>query len=63
MFLGTAAKNWDMAATEHESGRLVVKFRLTHQDSNQVQGINPVKPGICLKVPVKVKANAFRCWG
>ena len=39
LFLGTALKNWGMATKEHTLGRLVVKFRLTHQDSNQFQAL------------------------
>ena len=62
MFLGSAMKNWDMATKEHKSGRLVVKFRLNHQESNQFEGINPVKPGIFLKSPVKVKEGTLRRW-
>ena len=64
MFLGSAMKNWDMATKEHKSGRLVVKFRLKHQESNQfvVEGINPAKPGIFLKSLVKVKEGALGRW-
>jgi hypothetical protein len=32
------------------------------QDNNQFQGMNPVKPGIFLKAPVKVKANTINQW-
>ncbi len=63
MFLGTAGNNWDMATREHKGGKLIVHFRLAHQDSNQFQGVNPVKPGIFLKAPVKVKADTLRRWG
>lgn len=62
LFLATAIKNWSMEAREHKAGRLVVHFRLSHQDSNQFQGMNPVKPGIFLKAPLKVKANTVRQW-
>ena len=62
LFLGTAIKNWNMETREHKAGRLVVHFRLNHQDNNQFQGMNPVKPGIFLKAPVKVKANTIRQW-
>ena len=62
MFLGSAIKNWNMATKEHNSGRFVVKFRLHHQESKQFEGINPVKPGIFLKSPVKVKAGTLRRW-
>ena len=62
MFLGSAIQNWDMATKEHKSGRFVVKFRLHHQESKQFEGINPIKPGIFLKSPVKVKAGTLRRW-
>ena len=51
-----------METKEHKSGRSVVKFRLMHQESNQFEGINPVKPGIFLKSPVKVKEGTLRRW-
>ena len=63
MFLGPALNNWDMSTKEHKGGRLVARNRLKHQDSNQIQGINPVKPGIFAKSPVKVVANTIRRWG
>ena len=62
LFLGVAIKNWNMETKEHKAGRLVVHFRLQHQDNNQFQGMNPVRPGILLKAPVKVKANTIRQW-
>ena len=62
LFLGTAIKNWNMETREHKAGRLVVHFRLNHQDNSQLQGMNPVKPGIFLKALVKVKANTIRQW-
>ena len=62
MFLGSAIANWDLATKEHTSGRLVVKFRLQHQESQQFEGINPVQPGIFLKSPVKVKNGTLKRW-
>ena len=62
LFLGTAIKKWNMETREHKAGRLVVHFRLNHQGNNQLQGMSPVKPGICLKALVKVKANTIRQW-
>ena len=62
LFMGVANKNWDMTTLEHKLGKVVVKWRLTHQDSNQFQGINPSKPGIFLKAPVKVKEGTLRRW-
>ena len=62
LFLGTAIKNWSMETKEHKAGRWVVHFRLNHQDNNQFQGVDTVKPGIFLKAPVKVKANTIKQW-
>ena len=62
MFLGSAIKNRDLATKEHKSGRLVVNFRLQHQESQQFEGITPVKPGAFLKSPVKVKKGTLRRW-
>ena len=62
LFLGTAIKNWNMETREHKAGRLVVHFRLNHQDNNHIQGVNLVKPGILLKALVKVKASTIRQW-
>ena len=50
-----------MSTKEHKSGRVVVKNRLRHQDSNHIQG-NPVKPGLFAKKPVKVVAGTIRRW-
>jgi hypothetical protein len=62
LFLGSAVRNWDMSTKEHKSGRVVVRNRLKHQDSNHIQGINPVKPGLFAKKPVKVVAGTIRRW-
>ena len=62
LFLGSAISNWDMSTKEHKSGRVVVRNRLKHQDSNHIQGINPVKPGLFAKKPVKVVAGTIRRW-
>ena len=62
MLLGTAINNWNMETRVHKAGRLVVHFRLNHQDNNQLQGMNLVKSGIFLQALVKVKANTIRQW-
>ena len=62
LVLGSAISKWDMSTKEHKSGRVVVRNRLKHQDSNHIQGINPVKPGLFAKKPVKVVAGTIRRW-
>ena len=62
MMIGPALKDWDMNTMEHKGGKMIIRPRLHHQDTNQTQGINPVKPGIFPKVPVKVVANTLRRW-
>ena len=63
MLIGPAFAEWQLNTMEHSRGTLIIKKRLHHQDTNQTQGINPIKPGIFPKKPVKVVANTLRRWG
>ena len=49
MVLGPALQQWDLNTMEHKGGRLIIKPHLHHQDTNQIQGINLVKPGVSPK--------------
>jgi len=62
LFLGPAFKEWDIKTQEHNGGKLIIRTRLHHKDSNQTEGVNPVKPGVFPQVPVKVVANTLRRW-
>jgi len=62
LFLGPAFKEWDIKTQEHKGGKLIIRTRLHHKDSNQTEGVNPVKPGVFLQVPVKVVSNTLRRW-
>ena len=62
LLLGPAFKEWDLNTKEHKGGKLIIRPRLHHQDTNQTQGMNPIKPGVFPKKPVKVVANTLRRW-
>ena len=59
---GPGAEEWDLAARMHNRGHIQVRDRLMYQDGNQVQGMNPTKPGICAQKPVMVKKDTLMRW-
>ena len=62
LLLGPAFKDWDFQTMEHKRGKLIIRPRYHHQDTNQTQGMNPVKPGVFPKAPVKVVKDTLRRW-
>ena len=58
--LGNGHADWDMTTGKHKKGLLCIHDRMSCDETPQMTGIAPVKPGICLAKAILVKQNTLR---
>ena len=60
LLLGPASDEWDMSKGNNSKGIWCIKDRLSYDDSPQLVGIAPTKPGICLRKSILAKLHTLR---
>ncbi len=60
LVLGSGHADWDMATGQHTKGLLCIKDRMSYDETPQMTGIAPVKPGLCLIKSILIKQNTLR---
>ena len=60
LMLGNGHADWDMTTGLHKNRLVCVKDRMSYENTAQMTGIAPVKPGICLVKALRVKLNTLR---
>ena len=60
LVLGNGHADWDMTTGLHKNRLVCVKDRMSYENTAQMTGIAPMKPGICLVKAFRVKLNTLR---
>ena len=60
LLLGEGYTDWDMATGVHKQGLVCLKDRMSYEETAQMTGIAPVKPGVCLVKSIRVQLNTLR---
>ena len=60
LVLGTGHSEWDMSTGRHSKGLVCMLDRMSYEETSQLTGIAPLKPGICLSNDIHVEKGTLR---
>ena len=60
LVLGSDSKSWDISTCKHSMGYVAIKDRMTYDDHPNVDGLAPLKFGVCLEKPIRIKKDTLR---
>ena len=60
LILGAGHAEWDMSTGQHSMGLMCMHDRMSYEETSQLTGIAPLKPGLCLSKDIRVEKNALR---
>ena len=60
LVLGTGHQEWDMSTGHHKKGYVCMLDRLSYEETPQLTGMAPLKPGICLSKDIRVEKDTLR---
>ena len=60
LLLGSGHSDWDMTTGMHKGGLVCLTDRMSYEDTAQLTGIAPVKPGVCLVKAIRVQQHTLR---
>ena len=60
LILGAGHSEWDMSTGHRARGSACMLDRMSYEETPQLTGIAPLKPGICLTKDIRVEKNTLR---